>query len=536
MSRRYGGHSGGSGAAEHFALKTINMIMQSLDHPSLADIQALCLLVIHEWGCRNAVRAYIYLGQAARMAQMYRVIQTHSPADPEHFLKDESFRRTLWLIYILDCFLTSSPGRHPALSSHDVADVALPCEDMNYHFTSPVFVRTLSGAAPSAAPDPGAPLAAVGEFGNIVLATKAWRNVVEMMTTTTTDTFREELCVGLEAEIDAIRQSLPNHFADKPGQINLHITMGSGYTYAMIHCLLHCATIFVNRRRILQLVTAEGFNLDAWRVSPQAQLVEHIFAASHSIISMLIALENGADKDTMLCFPIFMLFSAFTAGSTVAYLYLKGLAPPNVTETASAIVRDSLRFMQDGADSWALVMPWHRHLSVMAKVLRDVNNRGERAESREPSRPPRQESPYVKDDASSPPDTNPDVMDYERPAQAGSQEPAGPSAESRSSEPPAAAAAAAAAAPRRPGIATINGGSAGVDTPASASPQPATHEVKMDSPGGRSSASVDAGPPANNNNQLSAATVDITAKELCNAFERQLLELDDLAAFMGGGV
>ncbi len=56
----------------------------------------------------------------------------------------------------------------------------------------------------------------------------------------------------------------------------------------------------------------------------------------------------------------------------------------------------------------------------------------------------------------------------------------------------------------------------------------------MDSPDPQSSASVSgtAPPPSNN----AAVSVDITAKELCMAFERQLLELDDLAAFMGGGV
>jgi len=29
---------------------------------------------------------------------------------------------------------------------------------------------------------------------------------------------------------------------------------------------------------------------------------------------------------------------------------------------------------------------------------------------------------------------------------------------------------------------------------------------------------------------------DMTGPELCDVFERQLLEMDDLAAFMGGGV
>jgi len=525
MIRRYGGQGGGSAAAEHFALKTANLVMQSLDHPTLPDIQALCLLVVHEWGCRNAVRAYIYLGQAARMAQMYRIVQPHQPSDPESFLKEESFRRTLWLIYILDCFLTSSPGRHPALSSLDVSGVALPCQDMNYNFGSPVYVRTLTGAPPSAAADPTAPLAEVGEFGHIVLATKAWRNVVEMMTTTTVATFRDDQCVLLEEELEAIRRSLPTHFADKPGQVALHIAMGSGFTYAMIHCLLHCATIFVNRRRILQLVTAEDFDVEAFRLSPQNQMVDHIFAASHNIISMLIALENNADKDALLCFPIFMLFSAFTAGSTVAYLYLKGLAPPNVTETASHIVRDSLRFMSDGADSWALVIPWHRHLSVMAKVLRDINSRGDRADSTAPedTKVRGHGSEYGKEDASSQPDTNPDVMDYEQPQ---SVDAVDESVEGRTSEPPA---------PRRPGVTTINGGSAGVSTPASASPPPA-NAAKTDSPEPRSSVSNSGAQAAPQAQHQAPDNVEITAKELCNAFERQLLELDDLAAFMGGGV
>jgi hypothetical protein len=526
MIRRYGGHGGGSTAAEHFASKTIGLIMQALDQPSLADIQALCLLVIHEWGCRNAVRAYIYLGQAARMAQMYRVVHTHHhQPDPDQFLQDESFRRTLWLIYILDCFLTSSPGRHPALSSHDVKDVSLPCLDMNYNFGSPVFVRTLNGTAPSIMADPAGPLGEVGEFGHIVLATKAWRNVVEMMTTTTLDTFSEEQCLALEHDIDALRQSLPLHFADKAGQINLHITMGSGYTYAMIHSLLNCGTIFVNRRRILQVVADENFTLEAWRMSSHAhvQAVDRIFAASHSIIHSLLALENGADKDSILCFPIFMLFSAFTAGSTVAYLTLKGLAPPDVTESASNIVRDSLRLCQEGAESWPLVIPWQRHLSVMSKVLREVNTAPrDHRDSREDLRSNHRVSPSVKDDILSQADTNPDAMDYDQSAGPGTQA-LHSSVEGRDSEPPV---------PRRPGITTINGGSAGASTPATTSPPP-PYVAKADSPGAASSTSVGGGVPQA---AQPPPDVDMTAIELCAAFERQLLELDDLAAFMGGGV
>ncbi|KAI1133810.1 hypothetical protein F5Y05DRAFT_406994 [Hypoxylon sp. FL0543] len=506
LIRRYGGQGGASAAAEHFAVKTINIIMQNLDNPILADIQALCLLIIHEWGNRNAIRAYIYLGQAARMAQMYRIIAVHqSRGDPDQFIKDESFRRTLWLIYVLDCFLTSSPGRQPAVSRHDIKDVPLPCPDMSFNFGTPVYVRTLAGGPPPTLPDPSTPMSEVGEFGHIVMATQAWRNVIEMLTTVTSATFSEEECASLEAGIEAVRSSLPPHFMDKPGQINLHITMGSGFTFAMLHCLLHCATIMVNRRRLLHLVTTDGFNHETWRMVPHVHLqtVDRVFAAAHSVVSLLLALEANADKDAVLNFPLVMLFSCFTACSTVAWFSLKGLTPGDVNETAESIVRDGMRFLQDGANIWVLAIPWYRHLTVMNKVLRN----GDRAVQRAQAEPA---IPSIKEDTASQPD-NPDSMDYERPQSADAQE----RADGRGSEPP-----------RKSGFTTINGGSAGASTPATASPPPG--QTKADSPAPSSSGQAADSAPASGS--------DMTAAELCVAFERQLLELDDLAAFMGGGV
>lgn len=480
--------------------------MQNLDNPSLADIQALCLLIIHEWGNRNAVRAYIYLGQAARMAQMYRIIAVHqNRGDPDQFIKDESFRRTLWLIYVLDCFLTSSPGRQPAVSHHDIKDIPLPCLDMSYNFGTPVYVRTLAGGPPPGIPDASTQMTEVGEFGHIVMATQAWRNVIEMLTTVTSATFSEEECASLEAGIEAVRNSLPPHFMDKPGQINLHITMGSGFTYAMLHCLLHCATIMVNRRRLLHLVTTDGFNHETWRMVPHVHLqtVDRVFAAAHSVVSLLLALEANADKDAIPNFPLVMLFSCFTACSTVAWFSLKGLTPPDVNETAESIVRDGMRFLQEGANIWILAVPWYRHLSVMNKVLRN----GDRTLLRTQPEPA---VPSIKEDTASQPD-NPDGMDYERPQSANTQE----QTDGRGSEPP-----------RKSGFTTINGGSAGASTPATASPPPG--QTKADSPAPSSSGQPAESAPASGN--------DMTAAELCVAFERQLLELDDLAAFMGGGV
>lgn len=561
LTQRYGRTQGSTGAAEHFGLKASNHIWLSLDHPTLADIQALCLMVIHEWGSRSAVRAYVYLGQAARMAQMYRVAHVNREADPDHFLQEESFRRTLWLIYILDCFLTSSPGRYPALSKLDIKDVALPCEDMNFNFGNPVFVRTLDGTLPPGCPTPVT--APVGEFGHIVLATEAWRMVVEMMTTTTLETFSEAQCQILEDKVSQVRANLPHHFAERQGQMDLHITMGSGMTFAMIHMLLHCATIFLNRRRILQIVTSEDFTMDQWRMAAQSQMrtVELILESSHSIVTMLTALQKATEPNMVCCLPIVMLFAGFTAGSTVAYLALKGLSPPHTHDSIHTMVDRCLQLMKEGSDSWHLVVPWHRHLSVMGRVLADSNLTEEPEGLSDDARLRGGGSPSARDDRMSQTDSQTDAMDYERTipqesARSGSHDQGRSSsqgatpraalssaptatAESRASEPPA---------PRRTGVTTINGSvSLANSTSAAGSPPAAPQDVKAESPapasngsnagGDTSSASASASRPAiKESGSDSRGTVDMTPTELCAAFERQLLELDDLAAFMGGGV
>jgi hypothetical protein len=531
LIRRYGGPTQ---AAETFAAKAMTLINQNLDHPNLVDIQALCLIIIHEWGSRNAVRAYIYLGQAARMVQMYRILNSHHPSpDADLFLRDESLRRTVWLIYILDCLLTSTPGRYSALSPHDTADVSLPCSDINFAFGNAVFVKTLRQQLDPNAVPPGQPPSEIGEFGYIVLASTVWRDVVAMLTTTTLASFREEDCNDLIAKIEGLRATLPMQFVDKPGQINLHMTMGSGYTFAMLHCLLHCATVFVHRRRLLQEVTSPSFNLESFRLNARCHdIIDRLFTSCHGTISLLTAVEAGSEKDHSPCFPIFMLFSAFTASATVAYLSLKGLTPPNAVETAAHIVKDGLRFMSDGTENWPLMGSWLRHLTVMQRVLNNDAAAGNGSSSLRHGSASHGAS-GIKDEISSNADTNPDAMDYDQTNRAGSVSGQGPNrsvSESvrGDSEPPVVLA-------RRPGIATINGGSGGVSTPTTSPPPSNTSHGASGMPGIKQTSPEMANgivPPQDGQ----TTSQDMTAPELCQAFERQLLDLDDLAAFMGGGV
>lgn len=464
------------------------------------------------------------------MLQMYRILNGHhNPDGGDPFLRDESFRRTLWLIYILDCMLTSTPGRFPALTPQDTSDVALPCSDINFAFGNAVIVKSLRQHFSNAPVSPThMPSGEIGEYGYIVLAATIWRDVVGMLATTNLHNFREEECTDLVGKIERLRTSLPMQLIDKPGQINLHMTMGSGYTFSMLHCLLHCATIFVHRRRLLQEVTVRNFNVESFRMSPRCHdLIDRLFTSCHGVISLLTAIETGAEKDSIATFPIFMLFSAFTASATVAYLSLKGLTPSNAVETAGHIVKDGLRFMQDGNDTWPLMGSWLRHLGVMQRVLNNdaaVATSSNGGAGRHPSIS--HGAAAVKDEVASNADTNPDTaMDYDQQSNSGIS--GGPLPPPRSvsdagregSEPP-----------RRPsGVTTINGGSAaGSSTVTSPPPNHAGPvDAKQQTPevGSNGTAAADG-----------QANQDMTAPELCAAFERQLLDLDDLAAFMGGGV
>lgn len=524
LIRRYGNPTA---AAENFATKAINLINQNLDHPSLADIQALCLLIIHEWGSRNAVRAYVYLGQAARMIHMYRILDVHqmTASDSDQFLRMESLRRTIWLIYILDCFLTSSPGRYPALTNSDLTNVALPCSDINFAFGNAVYVKTLHQHLELSRDDPNN-TAEVGEFGHIVLAAMVWRETVDLLTRSFPDNYREDDCLAIISKIDALRASLPMQFRDKPGQINLHMTMGSGYTFAVLHCLLHCASVFAQRRRLLQDITSPTFNLEAFRQTPRChEIIDRLFTSCHGINALLIAVEAGTEKDHNPCFPIFMLFSSFTASATIAYLSLKGLTPPNAVETAAGIVKDGLRFMQEGTESWPLMASWLRHLAVMQRVI----DNDAAIVARHGSTP---HAHVVKEELGSNADNNPDAMDYDGHHSGTARGPMSHTmSESGRSEGEQAV-----ALPRRPGFAAINGASGGGSTPATTSPPPPNtgiphhqtaqlQETKATSPGA----------PSNGVIPISTSQ-DMTGPELCQAFERQLLEMDDLAAFMGGGV
>ena len=218
----------------------------------------------------------------------------------------------------------------------------------------------------------------------------------------------------------------------------------------------------------------------------------------------------------------------------MAYLSLKGLTPRTAIETAAQIVDDGLRGMHEGEPNWPLMSSWLRHLLVMNRVLNNDAAMGSGSRHNSSSH-----AGGVKDEVSSNADTTGgEAMDYDHHGSSGSvPPPQGQNPAQRAvsesargdSEPPVSI-------PRRPGITTINGTSGNASNRGTTSP-PGTNQYSSYGPSDGKQQSPEAptnGVPAQH--EGSTTSQDMTAPELCSVFERQLLEMDDLAAFMGGGV
>lgn len=166
------------------------------------------------------------------------------------------------------------------------------------------------------------------------------------------------------------------YFVDKFNNINFYIIMGSGYMYVFIYCFLNCGIIFVNCRCMFQVVMDENFSIDLWCgfLYIYVQIVDKIFVVFYSIIYLLLVLEIGVDKDSILCFFLFMFFVVFIVGLIVVYFILKGLVFVNLSEFVFNIVRDSVCMCQDGVEFWFLVIFWQCYFLVMFKVFCDVKS------------------------------------------------------------------------------------------------------------------------------------------------------------------
>jgi len=162
-------------ASEYYAAAAKSRLSGNLGDglgtPDLDRVQALLMLVLHDWGNCQGQKAWVSLGVAIRYAQIlgfqyerdlddepyalsqalqseadrmgvksHRDIARPSLSSSEEFIRQEIRRRTFWSCFVLDRYISSGKYRPQMLNVHDLR-IQLPSTDRAFLFGEKV--RTL---------------------------------------------------------------------------------------------------------------------------------------------------------------------------------------------------------------------------------------------------------------------------------------------------------------------------------------------------------------------------------------------------------
>lgn len=398
LIRRFG--SPGS-ASDFFAEKAQANIVSSMDCPSVPDVQSLCLLTMHHWGSGRGTRAYVYLGMATRMAQMFLPQATSRDED---FIAAETARRAIWTCFIMDQFLSCGTGRPPAMRAEDL-HIQLPCSEDDYHFGSSVSTPTLNGGMPSyAAPD--CPKTDVGEFGHMIRIAILWRRAISWVMNPPENEDDDTQYHQILADLHHWAKSLPSRQQDTPGKIDLHIQVGNGYSFAFTHSVYYCALIFLARKQLHRMGRRTGgrdTEADA------AAAIDTISRAAQHVTALITTLDANAsfvgDATTPPAYPVVVLFAAYTSASAIANMTLQNVLLPDMqthhhtNPTASngaanadnklfaSIVIPIIDILRKSTPVWPLAERWYWELRRLTTKLD--------ARTSQPPAPERHDSHHV---------------------------------------------------------------------------------------------------------------------------------------------
>ncbi|RMZ82636.1 hypothetical protein DV738_g1655, partial [Chaetothyriales sp. CBS 135597] len=193
------------------------LVMRDISKPSVIKIQTLVLIIQHRKMCRRFTNAFMLLATAMRFAFALRL---NHEASNLCFLAQESRRRLMWALYVLDSTLA---GGVPdlVLCKPEALHIQLPCQERNFEFDLE------QATEPLKPPRPKAPLAdSVGSLGiyirvmwiraRVVTATK------EVLNTDEFDPMRlQRMVEGFTEELTDLRASLPASFQFSEKNLNL---------------------------------------------------------------------------------------------------------------------------------------------------------------------------------------------------------------------------------------------------------------------------------------------------------------------------
>lgn len=142
-------------AGEPFATNVRGVLFDSIDVPTVSNVQALIFLCMYEYGAARGPRAWMFGGMAIRQAQELGLNREDS--SPVFYLRGdwvvrETRRRTFWACFMIDVLSSSSSGRPRMIDERD-CEVLLPSEDNAWCEARPVVTEMLNSEHESPSSD-----------------------------------------------------------------------------------------------------------------------------------------------------------------------------------------------------------------------------------------------------------------------------------------------------------------------------------------------------------------------------------------------
>ena len=319
------------------------MILGDIARPSITKIQSLVFIIKHHFYNRRFSSAFVLLAMAIRWAYGLRL---NYEAPRLRFVAQESRRRLMWSLYILDT-LSAAGLQEFSLSSAHTMYIQLPCEERQFELDITQVTESLELQGNQSNPID------IGSFALYVRIIWLRNKILQATKKAATSPNAEvsELQATLQSlavDLDRFATTLPESFKFSESNLQLHAYSGRVYSFLLVHvwwqqCRCDLYRLFLEGlREALPRKVLDRFDL-AFIIHCRRQSYESASEMSE-IFRSLLSLKMSSlkvDNDLDIC--------AYQCARTLFYAYRSNsrafdISTPRAIEQTSRCLQVLQRF------------------------------------------------------------------------------------------------------------------------------------------------------------------------------------------------
>ncbi|XPS77624.1 hypothetical protein M3J09_009652 [Ascochyta lentis] len=377
-------------SAEYANYVREELSVSMLGTPKIEVVQALLIMCLHDWGCKEFHRAWVYCGIAIRIMQSIHSLRV-APYPLEPSLNSDCYdfnritlaveNRTYWACFIMDCMINAGTYNPPMLpmSEMEKLKASRPLDAMQFAlgYESPDTDSSLFCDKPAGLNGIHGTEILVGGFS-------IWTQIMSFVFQDGRKAFGmcspsncpwvpgspwSNICTNLRDW--RAKQHSTLHYPS--ASVAMHTMLGYGETFTYLN-LLYFVSILVHYREYIPFLPAP----DAIPVGPvdhpllEAQAPAgwwdessaEIFGAAEHIARIL---EEASDAGVLMMTP-FIGFCAFSAGYMCAYVRWFPKMNLNRSPAAEECLNICLDFLEDFRHVWIIAEGWIKtiqHASIL---------------------------------------------------------------------------------------------------------------------------------------------------------------------------